>query len=652
MGERARAELYYQKTLSQAPRDPQALYLLGSLYYELRKFDEAQKLLEKSLSIRSGYLPALAMLGVIASVLGDRKGAVQHFRAVVRVAPNDFDAQFNLAQALNGDGQFEEAVLIYQSILKAKPSDQAAVLGLTNALEALGQIDKAISEFDAFLNRHVQYPNAFLAFGALLLRRADEKRAAAVFERCLTQHPAHPETLLQLGSSRFREGRFVEAEVLFRRLVELVPKNVVALNHLTATLTYLDRLDEAENFGRLAYSLSPKDPETLVTFGLLLQELGQSEEAEVAFRQAVSIRPEFAEAWNNIGMSLHNQGRTEEALECFERCILLKPDFPAAYTNKAQSLMTLGRLSEGWAIYHRRFDQKIYGATRRAFTLPAWDGVVVPGLKLLVWTDQGVGDELIYSSMVPDLQKKGVDIVLECSERLVPLFRRSFDGVSVVPRRVPLDPAINALQPNRHISIAELGGVLRPHLQSFPVRSGHLRADDASVAALRAAYKARSGDKLLVGVSWKSENPRAGKSKSLDVEAFARILSGCPADFVSLQYGNDEADIKAFADAGISIYKDSSVNALIDMDKFAAQVASMDLVLTVSNTTAHVAGALNVPVWNLIPRGHGALWYWLMNGEYSPWYSSMRFFRQRQPKSWAIPISQSAQNLQHAVSAL
>jgi tetratricopeptide (TPR) repeat protein len=650
-GDRERAEFYYRKVLEQAPNDPQLLYLFGSLYYERHRFDEAKKLLQKSISLRSSYLPALAMLGAIHSALGEREAAVNCFSSVVRIAPNDVDAQFNLAKALSNAEHYQASLTYYRDVLAAKPQDGLALLGLTNSLEKLGQIDSAITEFESFLSRITRDPNIFLAFGALLLRSSDEKRAAVVFEGCLAHHPTNADALLQLGSSHFRAGRFGEAEILFRRLVALMPNNIVALNHLAATLTYLNLLNEAEVLSLRAYNLSPQNPETLVTFGLLLQEQGRSTEAEALFRQAVALRPTFAEGWNNIGMCLHSQGKTVDALEYYDRCITLKPDFPGAYTNKAQALMALGRLKEGWGIYHRRFDQKIYGAERRSFSLPLWDGVIVPDLKLLIWTDQGLGDELIYSSMVPDLQKKGVNIVLECSKRLVPLFKRSFTGAAVVPRSLPLDPAINELRPNAHISIAELGALLRPDLPSFPNGRGHLRADNALVDATRAEYKARAGGRPIIGLSWKSENPRTGKSKSIAVQDFAAMLRLCEADFVSLQYGDDFTDLQSLSAHGINLYKDPRINALADMDRFAAQVASMDLVITVSNTTAHIAGALNVPVWNMIPLGQGALWYWLINGDYSPWYSSMRLFRQQRSGEWNLPIRGVIKNLEHMVRA-
>ncbi|MBL8628562.1 MAG: glycosyltransferase family protein, partial [Rhodospirillaceae bacterium] len=454
------------------------------------------------------------------------------------------------------------------------------------------------------------------------------------------------DALLHLGSIKFGEGKFADAEPLFRQLVAAYPNHTKALNHLVNALLYLDKIDEAEALSKKAYGLEPGDFETILTYGLVLQERGKSSEAEALFRQAVALNPNSAEAWNNVGMSLQFQGRAEDAITCYEKANVLKPAFAGAYTNKAQSLMALGRLSEGWDIYRHRFENKTNGANRRGYLLPLWSGKAADGLKLLVWTDQGLGDELLYASMLPDLQKRGIDVVLECSERLVPLFKRSFPGLPVVPRRTPPDAAIQSFKPNTHISLAELGALFRPRMSSFPPRRGYLRPDPDRTAAIRSRYRAVAGSKPLIGVSWKSENPKTGKFKSVAADQWRELLAGTDAYFVSLQYGDDAADLAVISDGGrVQVFKDPDIDPVADVDHFAAQVAALDFVITVSNTTAHVAGGLNVPVWLLAPQGQGMLWYWFFDGAYSPWYASMRIFRQARPGVWSHALEEIAANL-------
>ncbi len=645
-GDHQRAEVFYQKVLTQNPNDAQALYLLGSLYCELGKFDAACKALKKSNSIRPRHSPALSMLGVVCSRLGQFDDAAQHFRAVAEASPQSADAQFNLAQALSKLKQYQSAATAYQAALASQPDHAAAVMGLAISLEEAGRTNQAVGALEKFVLRYPRSVNVSLALGSLLLRLSRVKESEEVYADCLANNPDNVDALLQSGSAHFRQGRFKDAEVLFRRLLKQAPRSTTANNHLAATLVYLDRLDEAESISRFSESLSPNDAETLTTLGLVLQEKGSSAEAEAVFRRAVSVKPTLAEAWNNIGMSLQHQGAVEAAVEYYDKAIALKPDFSGAYTNKAQALLALGRFDEGWGIYRFRFEQKVYGSSRRAFSLPIWDGELRENLKLLIWTDQGVGDEVLYSSMISDLVVRGVQIVLECSERLVPLLRRSFPSAAVVARRFPLDPAINELKPNAHISLAELGRFVRPSMMSFPVRQGHLCAEANAVRKIRERYEQHALGQPIVGVSWKSENPRTGKFKSVATAEWHKITKTKGVYFVSLQYGDVKADLEELG----AVIQDPDISPLADLDAFAAQVAAMDLVVTVSNTTAHIAGALGVPVWTLLPKAQGLLWYWFIGGDYSPWYSSMRLFRQRKPNDWRDVMESIATNLEHSVS--
>jgi ADP-heptose:LPS heptosyltransferase len=250
----------------------------------------------------------------------------------------------------------------------------------------------------------------------------------------------------------------------------------------------------------------------------------------------------------------------------------------------------------------------------------------------LIWCDQGVGDAILHSTMLADLRPIAGAVRIETDPRLVPLFVRSFPWAEAVASGAEGERDADV---DFQVSAGSLGRFLRPTRQSFPPAAPFLRAAPAAVAALRARYREAAGGRPLVGLSWRSS---ASRFKNAPLAEWGPILA-TGGHFVSLQYGETAADIEAAsAVTGIRVAVDPSVDPLLDLDAFAAQVAAMDLVVTTSNTTAHVAGALGIPCWVMVPKGRGALWYWFDDADRSPWYGSVRLFHQEGMFDWAATI--------------
>ena len=255
---------------------------------------------------------------------------------------------------------------------------------------------------------------------------------------------------------------------------------------------------------------------------------------------------------------------------------------------------------------------------------------------MLVWGEQGIGDEVHFAAMVPDLIDAGARVVLECERRLAPLFGRSFPEAMCVALENP--PAAETMGNDIDFQVpsGNLGAWLRPDLDSFPDRESYLVADENRVAELKDRYRDGTGDRL-VGIAWISKNPEIGKDKSMALADWRPLTEIGGIRFVDLQYG-DTADERARFErqTGTPIIHDDAIDQMADLDAFAAQVAAMDLVISVSNTTVHLSGALGVPTWvllNTLP-----LCVWMAKGEDSPWYPSLRLFRQTKAGEWADVI--------------
>ncbi len=356
------------------------------------------------------------------------------------------------------------------------------------------------------------------------------------------------------------------------------------------------------------------------------------------YEQAIAQAPNVAGALYSFARALNRHGDNDAAEEFYRRALVLDPDHPETHLNLGLCLLLRGAFAEGWREWDWR--HRLEDSPPRRFTGRDWRGENLAGKRLLVSAEQAVGDQILHASMIPDLTGLGGSIVVECERRLVPLFKRSFSGVEVVAQQDP--PAIPVAY-DYELPIASLGAYLRPDFPSFAdKRSPYLQADAGRAAALRARY-AQFGDGKLIGISWRSQRPELGGAKSTALMDWAPILRAPGCVFIDLQYGDTTQERAVVQrELGVTIHRDDRIDQMQDLDAFAAQVAALDRVISVSNTAVHVAGALGVAGWVLVPRGKGLHWYWFNGRPDSPFYPSLRLFRQQTRGDWAGVIAQVA----------
>ncbi len=289
-----------------------------------------------------------------------------------------------------------------------------------------------------------------------------------------------------------------------------------------------------------------------------------------------------------------------------ESILAKNPEEPEALKRYALALLSNGQLKEGWSLYTKRALWLSGLTSHGALSLPYWSGEDLSDKSLLVWTEQGPGDEILMCSMLSDIESTTDRLVLACSPRMAPLFARSFQWCDVVERDVTNLPVEMIGEVDFQASLTELGAVLRPGLDHLPKQDAYLFNDKSMTEQLRAKYADNDDNVPLVGISWQSANVEAGREKSSKLEAWKEILAVPGCRFVSLQYGSCASEIEDMEQRyGISIVRDKTVDPLVNMDAFAAQVTAMDLVISTTNTTVHVAGSLGVPVWTLLKAQSG-----------------------------------------------
>ena len=474
-------------------------------------------------------------------------------------------------------------------------------------------------------------------------RAGDLDGAAADYRQVLVVAPDNADAFHLLGLVFHQRGAHDDAAALIERAMTLRPRAAEYAYNLGKVRAAQDRWVDAAAANRAALALKPDYADAHGNLGVALIWLGRPATAEESLRAALAHDSKPAASWSALGLALRHQGRDAEAAVAWEKAIALRPDLAEAQFNLATARLAAMDFARGWPAFEWRAQADAASFDAPSLQQPRWRGEALTGKSILVWGEQGLGDQILFAGLIPDLLARGAKVVLACEPRLVPLFGRSFSGVTVRSRTGPLRDVATDFQ----IPLGSLGQYLRPDLARFPTHTGYLRADPDRVGALRARYQQLSQGGPVVGVAWRSARRRSGAFKSTDLaQDWGPILEIQGVTFVNLQYGAvDSALAQAAACHGVTIYKDPTVDPMTDVDGWAAQMAATDLVISVSNTAVHLAGAANKPVWTLSPTGAGRLWYWFDGLGHSPWYPSMRLYPQPAPGDWGGLMAGVAKDL-------
>ena len=503
-----------------------------------------------------------------------------------------------------------------------------------------GDLDAAMDAYRKALELKPDYAEAWSNLGVLLgaLGRVDEQIDA--YRRGVAANPALAPIWSNLGDALRKKRLYADAESACREAIARDPRAPSAHVNLGNALREARRYDDALAAYQAALALAPDLPEAWLGLGNVHQDQRHYAQAAEAFEKAAGAN--LPEAHLNLGLAFKRQGRFADAEACFRRALDVDPNFADAAWALSLLLLALGRLEEGWYFYEARW-VRTNGPERRYPYAGPDDRPQPQGGRVLVWGEQGVGDELLYSSLAAELAASGVSVTLETDPRLAPLFSRSMPGVDVVARgRLPLDTSrFDVVVP-----AADLGAWLRSSLDAFPAAPHPLTPDANRVEVMRRALKeSASGGDRRVGIAWRSRNAENSADKSLALPEWLPVLSQQGASFIDLQYGDTRAEREALASQGAWLEHIPQLDLFNDLDGLAALISACDLVITTSNVTAHLAGRLGRPVWVILPRGQARLWYWMEARDHTPWYPTARLFSQEEEGEWQRPLARVADAL-------
>lgn len=631
-GNFAEAEVAYRNALQLNPDDADLWLRLGGVLTGLRREIDAAESYRRALVLQPEHADAHNSLGLLLFGMGRTTEAEKAYRRTLELRPDHADAFNNLGVLLKEQGRAAEAEAAYREAIAAKPDFMRAWSNLGLLLGDEARFEEAETAHRQALALKPDNGSAHFNLANIYSHTNRNAEAEAAYRRALELEPDYSEACGNLAALLQGAGRMEEAEDLFRRALALDQQSAAAHYNLGGLLLDGGRYVEAEALLDRALVLQPTLADAHNRAGTLYKETGRPIEAEAAYRHALTLLPDSTGTLTNLALLMHETERFAEAETTYLRVLELEPGHDFAHYNLSLLYLSQKRFDEGWSGYERRWKMKGFNTLRHQGSHALWQGEPISGEAMVVWQEQGVGDVILYAGMISDLLARGVRVIVECEARLVPLLSRSFPQARVVARSDEVHPAIK--EARWQSPLGSLCRWLRRRPEEFGWRGSYLVPDAARIEALRKRYR-DSGPGPVIGLSWRSSNYKVGSRKSLPLSAWAPLLKSAGATLVSLQYGDCREELVQFErDHGVTVLQDADVDALKDLDGFAAQVAAMDMVISTSNSTVHFAGALDVPVWTLLPRGDALLWYWFRETEQSLWYPGMRLFRQDRPGDW------------------
>jgi Tfp pilus assembly protein PilF len=624
-GQLQQAEQLYRAILQGQPQQVDALHLLGLLAYQVGKHELASAYLGRALRVRPDYAEAHLNLGTILQAQGKFAEAQTSYQQALRLKPDFAEAHNNLGNLLQEQGQLAPAQASYQQALRLKPNFAEAHNNLGNVLKKQGQLAEAVAYYQQALRLEPDYAEAHSNLGTVLKEQGNLAGAQASLEQALRLEPASAEGHTSLGNVLREQGQFVEAVASYQQALRLKPDSAEAHSNLGAAFQEQGQLEKAQASYQQALRLKPDSAEVLINLGIVLKEQGELEGALASLQRALHLQPDSAEAHLNLGTVLQDQGRLAEALASYEQALRLKPDYAKAHWNRALAWLLAGDFEQAWRDYEWRWQVKGFSPPR--LPQPLWDGSPLHGQTILLCAEWGLGDTLQFIRYAPLVQALGGSVLVVCQSALVPLLR-SCPGIDrLLPEGSAL-PVFDVWAP-----LLSLPRILGTSLATIPAQVPYLRAATERVESWRQELSPLTA--FQIGIAWDvdSRTRHFHLKRCIPLTAFAPLGQLEGVRLISLQKGPGAEQLRTLAGSfpvtDLSSRLDQVGGAFMDT---AAVMQSLDLVVTADTSIAHLAGALEVPVWVALPRVPD--WRWLLEREDSPWYPSLRLFRQQERGNW------------------
>lgn len=606
-------------------------------HHNAGRLPDAENIYQQVLKAEPNHPVALNLMGVIAHQVGKNDIAVDYISRALEIQPDYSEALYNLGKGLKELGRFDEAIAAYYRALGINPNDVNAHYNLANLLKQRGRPEDAVMNYQKAVTLDPQFSAGHNNLGLVQQELGRWEAALESYQKAIAINPNYAEALNNQGNVLKDFGRHDEALESYDKALALAPDYAEAYSNRGLLLQDMKRLDEALEDHQKALKLLPNSPKAISNLGFAHQELGQLEQATNFYNEALAIDPTYVLAHNNLGLVFQTQGMFDMALSAYKKAVEVEPKSAESHHNLGMLQLLLGDFENGWDNYAWRWKLKDRSLRLREYNQPQWRGEDLNGKTVLVYPEQGIGDVIQIARYMPLLKAGGASVILEVPAPIRKLIEQGGLADQVI--------AVNDTPPafDCHIPLLDLPHLMETRLKTIPENGPYLNAPADKTETWAELIAKDKG--LRVGIVW-GGNPthKNDHNRSIDPSLFQLLAEVPDVDLYSLQMGRSgEAD-------RVSRDKITDLAPHIqDFSDTAAAVHHLDLVITVDTSVAHLAGAMGAAAWVLLPFIPD--WRWLLERADSPWYPSLKLFRQKTRKNWNGVLEEVSKQLMDKVSS-
>jgi tetratricopeptide (TPR) repeat protein len=643
----------YQRAIDLVPKNAAAQNGIGVAYAQMNNWDQAVAFFRQAVATQPDYVEGYSNLGIALSNRGKLAEAERAYREALRIKPAYPEALSNLGLVLASLGRLSEAIACHQQALDIRPDFAPARDNLHRVYVGQDQLSRELANFRMTHWYLSDDAAAYNDLGVALKTQGRLTEAITSFDEALRLQPSFAAAWNNLGITLQERGNMEEAEASLRKAVALNPQEFNALNNLGTVLEALKKTEEAIGLYRESLRFNPSFAEAHNNIGNALSKQGNNADGESHYRRAIELKPDYVQAHHNLAGVQMDRGDLAAALASYDRAIALDPNYAEAHFGRAQARLKMGDFEYGWPEFEWRWWRKEFPP--RPFSQPLWDGSSLAGRTILLHAEQGLGDTIHFIRYAPLVKRCTLPpdgrrehqgrVIVECPDSLIPLLA-SCPGIDqLVAKDSPLPPF------DTHAPLLSLPWMLKTTLTSIPADFPYLFADPELVEKWKMEISAAISHvnqgvdtprspvqtsrhspltTFKIGIAWQG-NPAYpnDRRRSIPVERFETLARIDGVRLFSLQKGPGADQLATIGDRFPIVDLGSRFQTFQDT---AAALKNLDLAISVDSAVAHCAGALAVPVWVLLP--HGCDWRWMLDREDSPWYPTLRLFRQTKPGDW------------------
>ena len=635
----------FNKVIDLDKRNVIAYFNRGLVFKKLLRLDEALDDLNYALSLDKKNFEILNEIATTQLELFRYEDALKNYDIAIKLNTNFPPLFFNRSLTLDLLNRHEDALSDLDKAIQLDPRYLDAINLRAIILGKLNRYDEALKNLDQAILIHPNFAEAFYNKASMLLKLKKYNDAIINFEKAIAINPHYAEAFNNLGTTFNEMKRYEEAIIHYDKAIALNPNYAEVFNNKGSVLTRLNRYKEAINNYDKAIAINPHYAEAFNNLGTTFNEMKRYEEAIIHYDKAIALNPGYAEVWRNKAGTLAYLKLFEDAISLYDKAIELDPSMHEAYLNKAIINLRFCNFSLGWKDYEYRWGipkLKKENISQTYFL----ENISELG-RIFLCEEQGIGDKILYASLLHELDNKNYEIFLETDERLLPVFKRSFSYIKLVSKKNRPDLSLF----DAGFGIASLPGFLRKNIEAFKNQKvKFLESDQEKKFNFRKILKNKS-PKQICGLAWKSGNEEIGANKSIGLENFAKLSFLPNTIFVNLQYQASDDEIDFLRNkCKIDIINLKDVDIFNDIDSLFSLVDACDFVVTSSNVTVHISGSLGKKTYLLIPNGNSKLWYWHDKHTRSIWYPSVQIFTQLANSDWEKPLTDVYEKILKEVS--